>query len=316
MKIRLLHNRNNILFFTAIFLLFICSSCSDYFKNDYNDNSPTSGQLKVYYIEGIEPHLKNQAFTFQSLYHQAHLQLIQATENEAVNALYNDSCEVIVISRQLTEKEKKAFESKQFFPKFSAVAKSGIALITNVNTPLQKLSYPNVIRLLTMPYSEKDSADNEIKLNVLLDKNNSSTVHYLRDSLLKGQKFSSAVNILNSTIDAINYVAQNKNTVAFIDFAWISDIDDSTYKANLNKIKFIALGDSENKHYEYPNQSSFKLGTYPLSRTIYIYRKTGDFSLAKGFETYVAGPKGQLTFLKQGLLPTRQGERAIEVKLQ
>jgi hypothetical protein len=30
----------------------------------------------------------------------------------------------------------------------------------------------------------------------------------------------------------------------------------------------------------------------------------------------MAGPKGQLTFLKQGLLPVRQAERMIEVKFE
>lgn len=300
----------------VLFFLFSISSCTDYFKNDYNDNSPTSGKLKVYYDEGLELHVKNQAFTFQSQYYNAHLDLFQSAENDAVKALYNDSCESIIISRQLTLSEQKAFESNHFSPKYSAVAKSGVLLITNTQTPIQKLSYKTLLELLTIPYSEKDSLGNEFKLKVLLDKNNSSLVHYLKDTIIKGQKFSSEVNILHSSIDAINYVAQNKNTIAFIDFSWLSDRDDSIYKANANKIKFIAVGTLNNSNYEYPNQSSFKLGTYPLTRTIYVYRKTGDFSLAKGFESFVAGPKGQLTFLKQGLLPTRQGERAIEVKLK
>lgn len=302
--------------FVGLFFLFFISSCSDYFKNDYNDNSPTSGKLKVYFDEGLEPHVKNQAFTFQSQYYNAHLQLFQSAENDAVKALYNDSCESIVISRQLTPSEQKAFESNHFSPKFSAVAKSGLLLITNFQTAIQKLSYNKVIELLTIPYSEKDSLGNEFKLKVLLDKNNSSLVHYLKDTIIKGQSFSSEVNILNSSIEAINYVAQNKNTIAFIDFSWLSDIDDSIYKANTNKIKFIPIGNLNNSNYEYPNQSSFKLGTYPFTRTIYVYRKTGDFSLAKGFESFVAGPKGQLTFLKQGLLPARQGERAVEIKLK
>jgi hypothetical protein len=30
----------------------------------------------------------------------------------------------------------------------------------------------------------------------------------------------------------------------------------------------------------------------------------------------VAGPKGQITFLKQGLLPTKQQERIVEVKME
>ncbi len=296
--------------------IFLFSGCSDYFKNDYDDNSPTSGKLKVYYDEGLRLHVKNQTRTFESHYANAEVELVECSENDAVQALFNDSCDAIIISRLLSAQEKQAFQSKKFNPSFTAVAKSGVALITNVNTPVSYLSYTVLKQLLTQSYWANDSLGNTNKIKVAFDKNNSSVLHYLSDSILDGQKFSPDCNSLNSTLEAINYVAQNKNTIAFIDFAWLSDADDSIYKANVNKIKFVGLSKSKTNEFEYPNQSSFKLGTYPLIRTIYVYKKTGDFTLAKGFESYVAGPKGQLTFLKQGLLPNRQSERNVEIKME
>jgi len=290
------------------------ASCSDYFKNDYNDNSPTSGKLKVYYDEGLEPHVINQAYTFEALYPNADIELFQSTESRAVQALYSDSCQAIVISRLLNETERKAFESKGYIPNYSAVAKSGVLLITNLQTALTHLSYEEIIQLLSKGASIKDSTGNELKLNILFDKNNSSVIHYMLDSVVKQQKFSSICSILNSSIESINYVALHPNTIAFIDFAWLSDTDDSLFKANQHKIKFIAVSKPGSNIGEYPHQSSLKLGNYALQRTVYVYRKTGDFSLAKGFESFVAGPKGQLTFLKQGLLPTRQSERALDIK--
>ena len=301
----------------GILSVFLCfTACSNYFKNDYDDNSPTSGKLKVFYDEGLQSHVKNQVYTFESLYPNVSVELFESPENEAVQALYNDSCEAIVISRLLTDKEKKAFESKSFFPKYSAVAKSGVALITNVENPISQLSFEEVMTLLTQPFSVKDSSGNAIKMTVLFDKNNSAVLHFVLDSVLKNKPLASHCNILSSSIESINYVAKNKNTIAFLDFAWLSDIDDSLYKANKTKIRFIALSKPGSNTYELPSQSSFKLGTYPFTRTVYVIRKTGDFTLAKGFESFVAGPKGQLTFLKQGLLPTRQSERALDVKLE
>ncbi|MES2679317.1 MAG: substrate-binding domain-containing protein [Bacteroidota bacterium] len=297
---------------SALFFTWL-TSCDSALKTDYAErNSPTTGQLKIYYDEGLELHVKNQALTFESHYADAHLSLFSCAESEAVQALYDDSCEVIVISRPLSVSEKKAFETKDYFPKFSAVAKSGVALITNTGTEIRKLTYNDVITLLTKPFEIKDSVGNTIQLTVIFDKNNSSVIHYLKDSLLRGKDFSSSCNILNSSLESINYVAQNKNTVAFVDYAWLSDADDSISKANKNKIKFIAVSHND-KVFAYPDQSSFKLGAYPFTRTVYVYRKTGDFTLAKGFESFVAGPKGQLTFLKQGLLPNRQSERKIEI---
>lgn len=306
---------------TSFLLILGCSllvfwSCSDYFKNDYKDNSPTSGKLKVYYDEGLELHVKNQAATFEAQYSNAYLELFRAGENEAVQALYLDSCESIVISRLLTEKEKKAFESKRFFPKYTAVAKSGVALITNVETALSALTLRQVKELLSRPYTIKDSLGKESSLTVLFDRNNSAVVHYLMDSVLKDTKLSSNCNILKSSLESINYVAKNKNTLAFIDFAWLSDVDDSIYKANRKKLKFVAVSKTDTGSFELPSQSSFKLSAYPFTRTVYVIRKAGDFTLAKGFESFVAGPKGQVTFLKQGLLPTRQSERALQINIE
>lgn len=296
-------------------VVFILVSCDRFYKNDHVDNSPTSGMLNVFYDEGLERHARNQAYTFTSQYGNAHLQLFPSTSEAAILALFNDSCESIMISRPLSESEKKSFAAKNYFPKYSVVAVSGVALITNTATPIDSLSYEQLLDLLSQPYSIKDSSGNRTGIQVLLDKNNSSVVHYLSDSILNGGKFSSNCNILGSSLEAINRVAAQKNTIAFIDFAWLSDVDDSIYKANKAMVKFIALSPRKGGRCEYPHQSSFKLGTYALARKVYLYRKLGDFTLAKGFESFVAGPSGQLTFLKQGLLPTRQSERRIEVNM-
>lgn len=293
----------------------ILCSCSDYFKNDYEDNSPTSGKLRVYYDEGIAPHIKNQVYTFEALYPRAHVELFEANDDKAVDALFHDSCEAIVISRQLNQNEKNAFESKQFHPSYTAVAQSGVLLITNKQTPVSKISISEIKGLLTKGATLKDSLNNDIRLNVLFDKNNSSVVNYILDSITGRKALSNNCNILNSSLESIRYVAEHANTIAFVDYAWLSDKDDSLFQSQIKKIKFLAVSKNNADTFYYPDQSNFKLGLYPMTRTIYIYKKTGDFTLAKGFESFIAGPKGQLTFLKQGLLPNRQNERAVEVKL-
>jgi len=315
----------------SILLLLITSCSTPYFKNDYEDNSPTSGKLKVYYDEGLQLHIKNQEYTFEALYPNANVELFTTSENLAVEALYNDSCKAIMISRLLSDEERKAFESKNLFPKYTAVAQSGVALITNIDMPLKVLTCSQVKELLGGSGVVKDSSGKEIKLNVLFDKKNSSVMHYLLDTILKGEKFASHCKVLGSTQESIDHVATNKNTIAFIDFAWLSDVDDSIYKANAGKIKFLAVGKTatclnekgtykekieQDSTYEYPSPNSFKLGTYPYIRTIYVYRRSGEFTLGKGFESFIAGPKGQVTFLKQGLLPTRQQERIVKVNME
>ncbi len=300
--------------FIPALLFFACESNPENIKAN---NSPTSGHLKVYYEEGLEKHVLNQAYTFEAIYYRADLSLFPSNEDLAIQALYTDSCEAVVITRQLNKKEQKAFASKKYQPKFSLVAKTGLAVICNAGLALNKLKYADVLALLQQSNTIQDSLGNAIVLNLLIDKSGSAVYNYLKDSLLQGRPLPPYFSSLNSGPGAINFVSSHQNAIAFVDFALFSDVDDSLSKAISKTVRVLAIGaKTHNGRYEKPNQSSFKLNAYPFTRNIYVMRKTGDFTLAKGFESFVAGPKGQTLFLKQGLLPSRQQERGITVNFE
>lgn len=311
--------RSFLLYILAPFLLSL-SSCSDpYFKNDYKDNSPTSGKLKVYYDEGLFLHVSNQARTFESQYPNARIEEIMSTENEAIQALYNDSCEAIVINRMLSGDEMKTFASKKYIPKYSAVAVSGVAVISSTACCINRITLTELRALISEKNELMDSMKKPCRIKILFDKKNSSVMHYLHDSVLKGGDFSGNCRVMNNSKECLDSVMNSSNTLALIDFSWISDRDDPFYKTFGGQFRILPVanntaGKMDTLEYAYPDQSNFKLGKYPMSRTIYVIRKVGDFTLAKGFESFVAGPKGQTIFLKQGLLPTKQQERSVQVK--
>jgi phosphate transport system substrate-binding protein len=302
-------------FITMPFLLFEVACTSGYFKNDYSDNSPTSGKLKVYCDEGFASHAKNQALTFEGQYPKASIEVVPSTELAAIKALYDDSCKAIFISRELSEAEKKSFASKTLNPRFSVVAYSGIAIITNTGTPVEKLTTAQVRDLITLPAISRDSVHQTSKLTAVFDNSQSSVTHYLKAKVAGGKEFSRNCSALNSTMELLHYVSKTPNVIGFIDFALLSDRDDPLFKEWIKKVKLIPLG-AGNGIYTEPNQSSFKTGAFPFTRKVYLYTQAPEFSLAKGFQSFVAGPKGQMTFLKQGLLPFKQQERNIEVKLE
>jgi phosphate transport system substrate-binding protein len=298
-----------------VFLFFLTAidltSCRQPDRNSLSETTPTAGLLKVYYDEGLALHVKNQAYTFEALYSNVRIELHRSSEAEAVEALYKDSCELIVISRDLGTEERKAFASRQYHPVFSKIALSGIALITHSATPIKTITLEGIKTILSGS-AIKDSNGTEFIPRVLFDRDNSSVLHYMMDSVLKSKKLGNNCSNLDSTLSAIKYVKEHPGVIAFIDFAWLSDIDDSLYRSCSETLQFIPVS-ADGKKFELPSPTTFKLGTYPFTRTVYAIKKIGEFTLAKGFESFMAGPKGQLTFLKQGLLPTRQAERQISV---
>lgn len=276
------------------------------------DDSPTSGKLVLYYDEGLTLHIENQVKTFQSTYGYADIQLVSSDEKESIEALYKDTCKAIAISRALTENELKKFHSKNILPQSSLVAKTGIAIVVNKNFIDSTISIPELIELL------KGNDSSFVKgnhLSVVFSSVNSGCTRQLKDSLIPNNSFGKNCSASNNTKELIQSIATNSNVIGVCDFAWLSDKDDNTVKEFLKSVKVLAVSKKDGQMAYMPDQSNLSTMEYPLTRNIYIIRRSAEFSLGKGIETFIAGPNGQLMFLKQGLAPNRQEERVIEIDM-
>lgn len=291
------------LLFTVLFL----SACTNY----QTDNSPTSGALTVYYDQGLAEHVINQAQTFEALYPNASVKLIGTNENEAVLALYNDSCESIVIARDLSQKEREAFASKKYTVSKSIVARTAVAFVVNSTSKLKIATDKQIIALLKTAQALRDSTNQPVLPDIVFDAPNSGILHYMLDSVVGIKTPAIPATTAGSGTAAVLYVSEHPNAMALIDFACISDKDSEFWKQTNTKIKLLAIAQQGDSVFEPPHQSSIKTGRYPFVRKVYVHRKAGEHSLAKGFESFVMGPKGQVIFLKQGLLPEKQQERSI-----
>ena len=280
----------------------------DITKND----TPTSGKVSLFFDEGLTLHINNQIFTFKSTYTYADITLRSSNERECIEALYNDSSKVIAISRPLTDKEMQQFKSKHIIPQTSRVAGDAIAFVVSKDFADSTISIPELIELL------KGNDSTFVKgqhISVVFDNPNSGSTRQLKDSLISASNFGRNCKALNNTPELIKAISSNSLAVGVCDFAWLSDIDDVTTKEFLKHVKILAVSKKNNETAYMTDQSNIATRYYPLCRSIYIIRRSAEFSLGKGIETFIAGEKGQLMFLKQGLPPNRQEERVIEIDM-
>lgn len=294
--------------FTLCFFLAACGLKDDITKKD----TPTSGKVNLFFDEGLTLHINNQIFTFKSFYKNANINLIPSNEKQCIEALYNDSSKVIAISRMLSEKELQQFKAKNIIPQMSIVAGDAIALIVNKNFPDSVISITELAELL------KGNDSSYIKnqhIDIVFDNANSGCTRQLKDSLVPSQNFGKNCIGLQSTPDLIKAIAQGSLAIGICDYAWLSDKDDNTTKEFLKSVKILAVSKNKHETAYMPDQSNIATRDYPLCRSICIIRRSAEFSLGKGIETFIAGPKGQLMFLKQGLPPNRQEERVIEIDM-
>ncbi len=298
-------------FISFIFISFIFLSCGLNEDNRKKD-TPTSGKVNLFFDEGLTLHINNQIYTFKSTYTNADITLRSSNERECIEALYNDSSKVIAISRPLTEKEMEQFKSKNIIPQTSTVAGDAIAFVVSKNFADSTISIPELIELL------KGNDSTFIKgqhINMVFDNPNSGSTRQLKDSLIPTLSFGKNCKALNNTPELIKAISTNSLAIGVCDYAWLSDKDDNTTKEFLKTVKILAVSKKNNETAYMPDQSNIATKDYPICRTICIMRRSAEFSLGKGIETFIAGEKGQLMFLKQGLPPNRQEERLIEVDM-
>jgi len=285
-----------------------CGLTDDITKKD----SPTTGKINFYFDEGLTLHVRNQMSTFKTTYTYAEINLVSTDEKTCIEALFNDSAKVIGISRLLSEEEIKKFKQKNISVNTSLVAQDAIAIFVNTNFSDSTISIQQLKQLL----SGNDS--NYVKgkhINVVFDNQNSGSIRQLKDSILKKNNFGKNCSAVKNTPELITSISQNSLSIGICDFAWLSDKDDITTKAFLKTVKILAVSKKDFEKAFMPDQSNIATHDYPLLRNICIIRRSSEFTLGKGIETFIAGPVGQMMFLKQGLPPHRQEERLIEIDM-
>ncbi len=299
------------LFLGIIICLTIFSSCG--MQDDFTkEDSPTTGKLTLFFDEGLTLHIQNQIYTFRQTYQHAIINVVATNEKQCIEALFNDSCKAIAITRELSKAEIEKFKIKNIVLQTSIVAKDAIAFVVSKNFTDSTLSLTELKQLLI---GNDSSYIKNQHINLVFDNQNSGCTRQLKDSLIPIQAFGLNCSAKTTTKQLMQHVAANTNVIGICDYAWLSDKDDSTTKEFLKSIKILAISKTINNVAYMPDQSNIATNDYPLCRTICIIRRSGEFTLSKGIETFIAGEKGQLMFLKQGLPPNRQEERVVQIDM-
>jgi phosphate transport system substrate-binding protein len=302
-----------------VFFLFSLFSCGK--KDKKHTDNPTSGEITIMADETLKPILDAEIAVFHALYTNAIINVKYTTETDALNQLFKDSVQLIFTSRPLNSEEKDFFHSKKLLPDELKIATDGIALITHRENKDTLLSMKNFRKLLLGQITKwkqiNPSSKNTNDVRIVFDHRNSSTVRFILDSVLRGKEISTKNAAVETNLQVIKYVMENRDAIGAIGVSWISDSDDSVMRSFLKKVNVIALSIDSIATYEnsyQPYQGYIFNGHYPLTRNIYYINSEPRLGLATGFSHFIASERGQRIILKSGILPATQPFRIIEVK--
>jgi phosphate transport system substrate-binding protein len=310
-----MRNINNIL---ILLMLATLAGCKGINSDPYTD-TPTTGRIAIGVDESFRPVIEAELMVFHEFYRYAKITPNYLPEQRALTLLIEDSTRLIIISRPLVSEEKNFFEQKNLFPREIKIATDAVAVIIHPDNPDSLLSLNDFKRIITgeiCQWNQLDPVNQTGSIDVIFDNQQSSTVHFIHDSICSGKSFSKHLYALEQNLDVVDYVAEHRNAMGLIGVSWISDVDDSTQSSFLKKIKVVALSREENAVWEnsyQPYQAYLNDGSYPLTRDIYVITVEPRNGLATGFMSFLACDKGQRIILKAGILPAQAPVRLVKV---
>lgn len=256
------------------------------------------------------------------------------SEKDAVDSLLDMNTKTIVIPRELTQKEKDYLVAQKKNPRCNRIAVDAIALIVNPANPIDKLTVSEIAEILEGKVTSWGQFGPDMRkmgdIKIVFDHEGSSTVQYMRDSVMHGAAFGPNVFAQNSPAEVFAAVQNHKSAIGIIGVSWISadmrtrDLpreeriqslqrNDTTVTDFDASVKVLKVGRDDDYHAYQPYQLYIYDGRYPLYRSIYMITTGVNGSLSHGFYSFVTGTIGQKIIQRTGILPARVQPRMVQL---
>lgn len=268
-------------------------------KEDTRD-TPTKGSINISVDESFKPVIEEQIKVHHSSFPATRINVSYKSEAECFRDLQKDSTRMIIVAKGLTEKEAEYYKSiLSYKPQYGELAYDAVAVIVNKEAKDSIFSFKDMQEIL----SGKQA------LTAVMDgKTATSTVRYLKDSVLKKGEFGKNVVAVNNSQEVIDIVAQRKDVIGFVGLSWIGDSYDPKQVAYLQKIRLSRIECTaclEKNIYAKPSQATITRGEYPLARPLYYILKENTAGLGTGFMNFMSLERGQLIFRRAFLAPAK-----------
>jgi len=307
---------SSVFLFSALFCIF---SCSNPKAKIGDEESATSGKIKIGVDDAYRLLLDTELYVFSSIYKNAHITPIYKPEVDVLNDLLHDSVHYAVLSTKLTKEQEDFLKEKQLVVRYTKIAYDGVALIVNKSNKDSILRYDKVKDLITgkiTNWKEFGRGSNLGKVQVVFDNEKSSTIRYFKEKFgLKA--FPSTFSAVKSNEEIINHIKRNPGSVGILSTNWISDKEDSVSRSILKDVAVVSMSpeyNSDSDDFFGPHQAYLKDKSYPFIREVYVVSRETYTGLGAGFTAFMAGEQGQRIILKSGLLPSVMPVRFMHTK--
>ena len=311
----------------SLFALTVCS-CDGKIKKNTN----TNGLASIVCDESFENIMNQEINVFEYIYPEANIIPFYTNERAAIDSLMQFKTKTIIVSRELSQQERNYLKSKKRNARTQKIAVDAIALIVNPKNPIDRLSIEEIREILSGEVTDWNelSPNKTGKITVVFDHDGSSTVNYMRDSLLNGGLFGPNVFAQNSNDEVFEAVQKIKGAIGILGVSWISadmrnaeistehrvtqlEKNDTTISAFDTRVKVLKVRRNDDIKAYLPYQAYIFDGSYPLYRSMYMTTTAVNGTLAHGFYSFVTSFRGQKIIQMTGILPATVQPRMVSL---
>lgn len=284
------------IFLISFFVLVI--SCK---KTDKIVDNPQLGTITVTADESFKSVSEALTERYMALNPNTKINLVIKKEDLAFLDLLDNKARVIIMSRELTEKEKQGYKEKidmEMQPaKFAADA---VVFVVPKNSAKENISVEEIEKEL--------QSDNK---KIIFDGTNSSNLNFV------AQKFKSTpdklkYSIISGNKNIIEQLNKYPDKIGVISLNTISRPYDKESESLKNSVKILKVVEG-GKSYE-PDIINLKNMTYPFTRVLYFLTNEGYYGLGNGFIRFSCQQLGQIVVEKEGLQPYNIFKREVQMR--
>ncbi len=285
--------------FVAIVFLWI--GCDENKKQISVDDTSQKGTIYISVDESFKPVIEEQIRVYESSFPGAHIVASYKAEADCLKDFFRDTLNrMVIVTRGLVSNEENYIsDSLNYAAGWNDIASDAITIIVNAKSSDTLFTIERLQKQLTGKINREQ--------NIVFDGlNATSTVRYISDSILKGQKFdTSVVKATKSSKEVISYVSEHENAIGFVGISWIGNPEDTAQLSMLKKVKiaYVECKPCKDSPYVKPMQESILSRRYPLVRGLYYIIKENYQGLGNGFVNFLKYERGQLIFKRAYLGP-------------
>ena len=273
--------------------------------------------------ESFFPILDEQLEVYTALHAQGELEAIYTDQEDAIRRLMKNEVWLAFTTRQFSQKELDNLKARSFMPRVIPIAYDGLAIIVNnanVDTCITVKDFARILKGEVKNWKDIYPDSKLGAIDVVFDNPKSSTVTFCVDSILGGKPIQGSDNIgaVKKSAEVIDWVERHENAIGIIGSNWLNDKRDTTnitFKKNITVMKVSRMDSATVKNSWHPYQYYLYNGNYPLIRTIYALLCEPRSGVPSGFAHFCSLPKGQMIFLRSGLLPFQANMNVREVNV-